>query len=94
MAQAQHKGCCCEACLNAPRLVRRANGGGNYARWLTCATEELQDLSAPETRAQVSVHVPTLLFKQYDRADGAIQLLCSPFSRTLSYPECRRSDEN
>lgn len=57
MEQAQVKGCCCEACITAPRLVRRANGGGNYARWLDCATEELQESGAAETRAQVNASV-------------------------------------
>jgi hypothetical protein len=54
LPQEKHSGCCCKACISAPRLVRRANGGGNYARWLDCATEELQDAGTPETRAQVS----------------------------------------
>lgn len=63
MAQVWHSGCCCEACLSAPRLVRRANGGGNYARWLDCATEELQgsstaESSTAETRAQVWGSMP------------------------------------
>ena len=54
LPQEKHSGCCCEACISAPRLVRRANGGGNYARWLDCATEDLQDAGSSETRAQVS----------------------------------------
>ncbi|BDA46497.1 Rhodanese-like domain-containing protein 8, chloroplastic [Coccomyxa sp. Obi] len=39
----KHSGCCCEGCTRGQRLIRRANGGGNYARWLDAATEGLTD---------------------------------------------------
>lgn len=37
--QVKHGGCCCERCTRAERLVRPANGGGNYGRWLNAVTD-------------------------------------------------------
>lgn len=54
MVQTKHSGCCCEECTRAQRLIRPANGGGNYARWLDAATEGLSDDESPsEAKRQV-----------------------------------------
>ena len=57
--QEVHSGCCCAACLQAPRLLRPSSAG-SYGRWFEEATGGLlqqQDLgtcSGPaSTRAQV-----------------------------------------